>query len=48
VSGITFFVGLFFARRSLKPAEQTMERLEQFTQDAAHIIEAAKKAISRI
>jgi signal transduction histidine kinase len=36
VSALTFFVGLFFARRSLQPAEQMMERLEQFTQDASH------------
>jgi signal transduction histidine kinase len=36
VSGLTFFIGLFFARRSLKPAEEMMERLEQFTQDASH------------
>jgi len=36
VSGFTFLVGLFFARRNLKPAEQMMERLEQFTQDASH------------
>ncbi|MFA6039364.1 MAG: HAMP domain-containing sensor histidine kinase [Candidatus Peribacteraceae bacterium] len=36
VSALTFLVGLFFARRSLKPAEQMVERLEQFTQDASH------------
>lgn len=36
VSLLTFLVGLFFARRSLKPAEDMMERLEQFTQDASH------------
>jgi signal transduction histidine kinase len=36
ISALTFFVGLFFARRSLKPAEQMVERLEQFTQDASH------------
>ena len=36
VSGLTFIVGLFFARRSLKPAVETMQRLEQFTQDASH------------
>lgn len=36
ISALTFFVGLFFARRSLKPAEQMLERLEQFTQDASH------------
>ncbi len=36
ISILTFFVGLFFAKRSLKPAEETMQRLEQFTQDASH------------
>ncbi len=36
ISACTFFVGLFFARRSLKPAEQMVQRLEQFTQDASH------------
>jgi signal transduction histidine kinase len=36
VSIVTFFVGLFFAKRSLKPAEESMRRLEQFTQDASH------------
>lgn len=36
VSGLTFVVGLYFARRNLKPAEDMMQRLEQFTQDASH------------
>ena len=36
ISGITFLVGRFFARRSLRPAQHMMERLEQFTQDASH------------
>ncbi len=36
ISALTFGVGLFFARRSLKPAEQMVQRLEQFTQDASH------------
>lgn len=36
ISGLTFMVGLFFARRSLRPAEAMMARLEQFTQDASH------------
>lgn len=36
ISVLTFFAGLFFARRSLRPAEQAMQRLEQFTQDASH------------
>lgn len=36
ISALTFGVGLFFARRSLRPAEQMVQRLEQFTQDASH------------
>ncbi|MDD5054831.1 MAG: HAMP domain-containing sensor histidine kinase [Candidatus Peribacteraceae bacterium] len=36
VSALTYVVGLFFARSSLRPAEETMARLEQFTQDASH------------
>ena len=36
ISALTFVVGLFFARRSLAPAEAAMQRLEQFTQDASH------------
>jgi signal transduction histidine kinase len=36
ISALTFSVGLYFARRSLKPAERMVERLEQFTQDASH------------
>ena len=36
ISGLTFFVGLFFAKRSLRPAEEMLKRLEQFTQDASH------------
>lgn len=45
VSGLTFFVGLFFARRSLKPAEEMMERLEQFTQDASHELKTPLAAL---
>lgn len=36
VSALTYGVGLFFARRSLLPAQEMVERLEQFTQDASH------------
>jgi signal transduction histidine kinase len=36
ISALTFFVGVAFARRSLKPAVEMVERLEQFTQDASH------------
>ncbi len=36
VSALTYGVGLFFARRSLRPAEEMVGRLEQFTQDASH------------
>jgi signal transduction histidine kinase len=46
ISGLTFGVGLFFARRSLKPAEQMMERLEQFTQDASHELRTPLTAVS--
>ncbi|ALM10462.1 MAG TPA: hypothetical protein DEB30_01115 [Candidatus Peribacter riflensis] len=46
VSALTFVVGLFFARRSLKPAEQMMERLEQFTQDASHELRTPLAALS--
>ncbi len=46
ISVLTFFVGLFFARRSLRPAEQMMERLEQFTQDASHELRTPLAALS--
>ncbi len=46
ISGLTFGVGLFFARRSLRPAEQMMERLEQFTQDASHELRTPLTAVS--
>lgn len=46
ISGLTFGVGLFFARRSLKPAQQMMERLEQFTQDASHELRTPLTAVS--
>ena len=36
ISALVYVVGLFFARRSLAPAQQMLERLEQFTQDASH------------
>jgi signal transduction histidine kinase len=36
VSALTFAVGLFLAKRSLKPAAAMVEQLEQFTQDASH------------
>lgn len=36
ISALTYVVGLAFARGSLRPAEETLERLEQFTQDASH------------
>ncbi len=45
ISALTFGVGLFFARRNLKPAEQMMERLEQFTQDASHELRTPLTAI---
>ncbi len=46
VSAATFGVGLFFARRSLKPAEQMVEQLEQFTQDASHELRTPLTAVS--
>jgi signal transduction histidine kinase len=46
ISTLTFLVGLFFARRSLKPAEAMMERLEQFTQDASHELRTPLAALS--
>ncbi len=36
ISMLTFIVGLYFARRSLAPAAQMVQQLEQFTQDASH------------
>ncbi len=36
ISLLTYFVGRYFAWRSLKPAEEMFLRLEQFTQDASH------------
>ncbi len=45
ISGLTFGVGLFFARRSLRPAEEMFLRLEQFTQDASHELRTPLTAI---
>jgi signal transduction histidine kinase len=36
VSLLTAILGLWFARRSLAPAERMFERLQQFTHDASH------------
>lgn len=46
VSLLFFLVGSGFARRSLRPAEQTMQRLEQFTQDASHELRTPLAALS--
>lgn len=46
ISAAAFGAGLFFARRSLRPAEQMMERLEQFTQDASHELRTPITAVS--
>lgn len=36
ISILTFILGLSLARRNLDPVKESMERLEQFTQDASH------------
>ena len=46
VSGVTFLIGLSFARSSLKPAEEMVERLEQFTQDASHELRTPLAALN--
>ncbi len=46
VSALIFGVGVFFARRSLKPAEEMMQRLEQFTQDASHELRTPLAALN--
>lgn len=46
VSALTYAIGVFFARRSLKPAEEMFERLEQFTQDASHELRTPLAALS--
>lgn len=46
ISALIYGVGSFFARRSLKPAEQMVERLEQFTQDASHELRTPLAALS--
>jgi len=46
ISLLTFGVGRFFARRSLKPAEQMVTQLEQFTQDASHELRTPLAALN--
>lgn len=46
VSMLTYIVGVAFARKSLAPAQQMMERLEQFTQDASHELRTPIAALS--
>jgi signal transduction histidine kinase len=41
-----FLIVLYFAHRSLKPAQEAMERLEQFTQDASHELRTPLATIS--
>ena len=45
ISAGAFGVGLFFARRSLLPAQEMMRRLEQFTQDASHELRTPLTAV---
>ena len=45
ISAAAFGVGLFFARRSLRPAQEMMDRLEQFTQDASHELRTPLTAV---
>lgn len=46
ISALIFGVGMFFARRSLQPAEEMLRRLEQFTQDASHELRTPLAALS--
>lgn len=46
ISFLTFVVGHFFARTSLRPAEDVMRRLEQFTQDASHELRTPLAALN--
>lgn len=46
VSALIFGVGVYFARRTLKPAEEMMQRLEQFTQDASHELRTPLAALN--
>ena len=43
---ITYFLGLAFSRRTLRPVHESQERLEQFTQDASHELRTPLAAIS--
>ncbi len=45
ISAAAFGVGLYFARRSLRPAQEMMDRLEQFTQDASHELRTPLTAV---
>jgi signal transduction histidine kinase len=46
VSALTAVLGLWFARRSLAPAERMFERLTQFTHDASHELRTPLAVIS--
>lgn len=46
ISGLVYVVALFFARKSLEPAERVMQRLEQFTQDASHELRTPLAALN--
>lgn len=46
ISVLIYAVGTFFAGRSLRPAAEAMQQLEQFTQDASHELRTPLTALS--
>jgi signal transduction histidine kinase len=46
VTSLTFLFGLFFAKRSLTPAEAMLGRLRQFTHDASHELRTPLAAVN--
>lgn len=45
ITAVAYGVGRFFAHRSLQPAQNMMDRLEQFTQDASHELRTPLTAV---